>query len=175
MFGCGSAGDIGGTFGALTLAQTRQSVSWSLTSTQQQPHEVNITDWVISQANWFTRKADGSKNRFYLFSIVACVLPDGWRIWLGVDGRCNDGRLSLIVRRLVFCWSRWICGDDGLLPLEAEDGLLHDSDLHPLHNDSDPLSSVLLDKQGVGPGADCFWYVTRLLTTAFVVLHRGKM
>lgn len=42
--------------------------------------------------------------------------------------------------------SRGIHSDDSLLPPEAEDGLLHDSDIHPLHHDCHPLASVLLDK-----------------------------
>uniref|UniRef100_A0A3B3XBP0 Neurotransmitter-gated ion-channel ligand-binding domain-containing protein n=1 Tax=Poecilia mexicana TaxID=48701 RepID=A0A3B3XBP0_9TELE len=72
----------------------------------------------------------------------------------------------------VFFRQTWV---DRRLMYEAEDGLLHDSDVHPLHNDSDPLSSVLLDKQGVGPGADRFWYVAHLLATAVVVPQRGKI
>lgn len=62
-----------------------------------------------------------------------------------------------------FVSSRWICGDDRSLPPEAEDGLLHDPDVHPLHHDSHPLPSVLLDQQGVGPSENSVRYAWRML------------
>jgi len=57
-------GNISEGFGALTLAQTWQSVCWTMTSTQQQLHEVNIMHWVISEGLLVRLKTEASKTRF---------------------------------------------------------------------------------------------------------------
>ena len=57
--------------------------------------------------------------------------------------RNSDTALVLVLHA-----NRGLCGDDGVLRPEQEDGLFHHPDVHPLHPHRRALLGLLLDQEG---------------------------